>query len=58
LVKSLRIPEGYHAPTELAYDDIRAPATSRADLQDDVRGINASIELIQRPGAAAGRPNR
>jgi len=48
LVKSLSIPEGYRAPTELAYDDIRARALSRADLQEDVRGINASIELIQR----------
>ena len=48
LVKSLSIPEGYRAPTKLVYDDIRARALSRADLHDDVRGINASIELIQR----------
>ena len=48
LVKSLNIPEGYRAPVELAYDDIRARALSRVDLQEDVRGINGSIELIQR----------
>jgi hypothetical protein len=48
LVKSLKIPVGYRAPAELAYDDIRARAISRADLRDDVRGINDSIELIQR----------
>jgi hypothetical protein len=48
LVKSLDLPPGFVAPTELAYEDIRARAISRADLQDDVQGINASIELIQR----------
>jgi len=48
LVKKLALPDGYTPPTELAYDDIRARAISRADLDDDVRGINASIELIQR----------
>ena len=48
LVKSLQIPPGFAAPTELAYADIRARALSRADVQEDVRGINASIELIQR----------
>jgi hypothetical protein len=47
-VKSLDLPAGYQPPTELAYLDIRARAIGRADLQDDVRGINASIDLIQR----------
>jgi hypothetical protein len=48
LVKSLDLPSGYVAPTELAYEDIRARAISRADLQDDMRGINSSIEIIRR----------
>lgn len=48
LVKRLVTPEGFRAPAELSYDDIRARAISRADLQDDVRGINASIDLIRR----------
>ncbi len=48
LVKSLDLPGGWMPPTELEYDDIRARAISRADLHDDVQGINASIELIQR----------
>jgi hypothetical protein len=48
LVKSLQLPDGYAAPTELSYDDIRAHAISRADLDEDVRGINASIEIIRR----------
>ena len=48
LVKSLTVPAGYQAPAELSDDDLRARALSRADLSDDVRGINASIELIQR----------
>jgi hypothetical protein len=48
LVKSLALPEGFQAPTELAYEDIRAHAISRNDLRDDVRGINSSLELIRR----------
>jgi hypothetical protein len=33
---------------KLEYDDICARAISRADNDDDVQGINASIELIRR----------
>jgi RimJ/RimL family protein N-acetyltransferase len=48
LVKRLDLPEGYAAPRELAHDDIRAHAITRANLHDDVAGINASIDLIRR----------
>ena len=48
LVKRLDLPAGWMAPTKLEYDDIRARAISRADNDDDVQGINASIELIRR----------
>jgi hypothetical protein len=48
LVKSLDLPAGYTPPTELVYEDIKARAISRADLDEDVRGINASLEIIQR----------
>jgi hypothetical protein len=48
LVKRLSLPEGWAAPTELTYDDIRARALTRDHLRDDVRGINASIDLIRR----------
>lgn len=47
-VKRLNVPTGWVAPTELAYDDIRASALTRHHLQDDVRGINASLDLIRR----------
>lgn len=47
LLKSLDLPPGYAAPTALAYEGLRARAISRADLQDDVAGINASLELIR-----------
>jgi len=47
-VKKLALPSGFTAPRELAYEDIKATAISRDDLHDDVAGINASIELIQR----------
>jgi hypothetical protein len=48
LVKRIDLSAGHLPPTELMYDDLRARAISRADLADDVRGINASIELIRR----------
>ena len=47
LIKRLHLPPGFVAPTRLTYDDLVARAITRADLHDDVRGINASIELIQ-----------
>lgn len=48
LVKSLNLPADRVAPAELTYEDIRAGALAREHLRDDVRGINASIELIRR----------
>jgi len=48
LVKRLQLPTGWAAPTELAYDDIRAVALTRDQLADDVHGINASLDLIRR----------
>ena len=48
LVKRLQVPDGFVAPTLLTYADVRAHAISRADLDDDVAGINASLDLILR----------
>lgn len=48
LVKSLRLPRGFTAPTVLEHEDLRATVLGRVDLADDVRGINASLELIRR----------
>src|SRR3954451_24624903 len=53
LVKRLRLPDGYQAPVELVHDGVEAHAISRADLRDDVRGINASLELIRRTRGGA-----
>jgi hypothetical protein len=47
-VKKLCLRPGFVAPTRLEYEDLVATALTRADLEDDVRGINASVELIQR----------
>jgi hypothetical protein len=47
-IKKLAVPDGFAAPTKLVYDDIVATVLTRADLDDDVRGINASLSLIQR----------
>jgi hypothetical protein len=46
-IKKLQLPPGSTVPAELAFEHIRARAITRADLDDDVRGINASIPLIQ-----------
>jgi hypothetical protein len=48
LVKSLDLPSGFRPPRDLAYEDIRASALTRADLDDDLSGINASLDLIAR----------
>jgi hypothetical protein len=48
LVKRLSVPTGWAAPTELDFEDIRASALTREHLHDDVRGINASLDLIRR----------
>jgi hypothetical protein len=48
LTKNLTVPDGFSMPTSLSYQDIRAHVLGRDDLADDVRGINASLELIRR----------
>jgi len=48
MVKSLQLPAGFDPPSNLSFDDIRARVLSRADLSEDVRGINASLDLIRR----------
>ena len=40
--------QGQTVPERLTYEDVVARALSRADLQADVRGINASLEIIRR----------
>lgn len=47
LTKKLTLPVGAAAPRRLVYNDLVATAISRSDLADDVRGINASLALIQ-----------
>src|SRR3954451_4517173 len=47
-VRRLHVPEGFVVPTRLEYEDVVARALTRDDLEDDVRGINASLDLIRR----------
>ncbi len=53
LVKRISVPDDWTAPTVLHYDDIRIEALRREHVEDDVRGINASIELIRRTRGGA-----
>jgi RimJ/RimL family protein N-acetyltransferase len=48
LIKSLRLPLGFDPPRELTYDDMRASVLTRDDLDDDVRAVNDSLDLIRR----------
>jgi len=45
-IKKLALPDGFRPPTTLAHDNLIATAITRDDLADDVRGINASLDLI------------
>jgi hypothetical protein len=45
-INKLILPPGFTAPERLSYEDIVAIAITRADLRDDVSGINASSALI------------
>lgn len=47
-VKKLELPAGFLAPERLSYRDLVATAITRDDLADDVRGINASLDLIRK----------
>ncbi len=47
-IKKLEVPRGLVVPERLVYEDVLARAISRADLEEDVRGINASLEVIRR----------
>jgi hypothetical protein len=46
-IKRFQLPPGYAAPVELVYQDLVIRAITRDDLDDDVRGINASLDLIR-----------
>jgi hypothetical protein len=47
-IKKLDVPPGLVVPERLIYEDFVARALSRADLHNDLRGINASLEIIRR----------
>ena len=50
-IKKLDVPPGHLVSERLTYEDVRVRAISHADLQEDVRGINASLEIIRRTRA-------
>lgn len=48
MVKRLVVPDGAEVPRRLVHGEVIARAIGRDDLADDVRGINASLDLIRR----------
>ena len=48
LTKRLSVPAGSGVPRILTHGAVRAHAITRDDLDDDVAGINASLDLIRR----------
>lgn len=53
LIKRLNLPANFSPPTRMVHEDLIATAITRADLQDDVRGINGSIALIHQTRGGA-----
>ncbi len=51
-MKRISLPDGFAPPERLVHEDIVATVLGRDDLDDDVRGINASVELIRRTRGA------
>lgn len=47
-IKKLATPAGFAVPKQLRFEHLEARAITRDDLAADVRGINASLELIRR----------
>jgi hypothetical protein len=47
-VKKLILPDRFDPPRRLTHEDVVATVLGREDLDDDVRGINASLDLIRR----------
>ena len=47
-IKKLVTPAGFTVPAMLRFEHLEARAITRADLAEDVRGINDSLELIAR----------
>jgi hypothetical protein len=48
LIKKLAIAPGAVVPRALEHGQVQAHAITRQDLEDDVAGINASLDLIRR----------
>lgn len=47
-VKKIALPPGFTMPRELAYEDVKLYTLTRADVKDDVAGINSSMEIIRK----------
>jgi RimJ/RimL family protein N-acetyltransferase len=47
-IKKLVVPAGFEAPRTLTYENLVAEALERSHLDDDVRRVNESVELIRR----------
>lgn len=47
-IKKFELPPDYQVPEQLTYQDIIARPLRRSDVEDDLEGVNSSIEIIQR----------
>ena len=56
--RKLALPDGFEPPHELRFDDVTASAITRHDVAEDVRGINASLDVIRAQRGGAGRRDR
>ena len=47
LIKPIALPPGFDAPARLTFEDVVATRLGREHLDEDVAGINASLDLIR-----------
>lgn len=46
-IKRFNFPESFAPPTSLDFDDLHARPLKRTDLEDDMEGVNSSLETIR-----------
>jgi hypothetical protein len=56
LIKRILLPAGFEMPRLLTFGDIQLRAIGREHLADDVKGINASIDLIKQTRGGSWPP--
>lgn len=52
-IKKFQLPDDFHAPASLTFEDFKAVPLTRNDLDADLAAVNSSIEIIQKTRGGA-----